>query len=192
MPKNMKAMFSESANELKKIPVLAICAMFAALSIVLNSVTIVLGPYLKIGFSGLPNQLVDLLFGPITGALFGGILDIVKYFMNPTGPYFFGFTFSAMLAAFIYGFFYYKKPLTFTRVLIAHGIVCLVVNVILGTLWLKIMYGKAFFVLLPTRALKNLIMWPVDSIIFYTLTGVIERTGVLRMFRTNIVKLKRA
>lgn len=192
MLKNMKSMFSESARELKKIPVLAICAMFAALGIVLGAVTIVLGPYLKIGFSSIPNQLVDLLFGPITGALFAGILDVVKYFMNPTGPFFFGFTFSAMLGAFIYGCFYYKKPLSFWRVLAAHGVVCLVVNVLLGTLWLDIMYGKAFFVLLPTRALKNLIMWPVDSLIFFTLAGVIERTGVLRIFRSNIVKLKKA
>ena len=74
---------------------------------------------MKIGFSGIPNQIADYLFGPITGCLFAGVFDIVKFFIRPDGPFFFGFTFNAMLAAFIYGCFYYKHRLTFRRVLIA-------------------------------------------------------------------------
>ena len=35
------------------------------------------------------------------------------------------------------------------------------------------------------RALKNLIMWPIDSIIFYSLTKLIEQTGVFRMFHAR-------
>ena len=93
MEKN-KNMFLSSAKELKSVPALAMCAMFAALALILNSVaSINLGPYIKIGFSGIPNQIVDYLFGPITGGLFAGILDLVKYFMKPDGAFFFGFTF---------------------------------------------------------------------------------------------------
>ena len=177
--------FLPSSQELKKVPALAVCAMFAALAIILNSVaSISIGPYIKIGFSAIPNQLVDYLFGPVTGGLFAGILDIVKYLLKPDGAFFFGFTFNAMLAAFIYGCFYYKKKLTLWRVLLAKLIVILVVNVVLNTLWLDMLYGKGFLVLLPARAIKNLIMWPIDSIIFYVFTRLIEQTGVFRMFRT--------
>ncbi|HIX77199.1 MAG TPA: folate family ECF transporter S component [Candidatus Fusicatenibacter merdavium] len=177
--------FLSSSQELKKVPALAVCAMFAALAIILNSVaSISIGPYIKIGFSAIPNQLVDYLFGPVTGGLFAGILDIVKYLLKPDGAFFFGFTFNAMLAAFIYGCFYYKKKLTLWRVLLAKLIVILVVNVVLNTLWLDMLYGKGFLVLLPARAIKNLIMWPIDSIIFYVFTRLIEQTGVFRMFRT--------
>ena len=140
--------------------------------------------YIKIGFSAIPNQLVDYLFGPVTGSLFAGVLDIVKYVLKPDGAFFFGFTFNAMLAAFIYGCFYYKKKLTLWRVLLAKLIVILVVNVFLNTLWLDMLYGKGFLVLLPARAVKNLIMWPIDSVIFFALTRLIEQTGVFRMFRT--------
>lgn len=179
-------MFLSSSQELKKVPVLAVCAMFAALALILNSVaSISIGPYIKIGFSAIPNQLVDYLFGPVTGSLFAGILDIVKYVMKPDGAFFFGFTFNAMLAAFIYGCFYYKKKLTLRRVLLAKLIVVLVVNVLLSTLWLDMLYGKGFLVLLPARAVKNLIMWPIDSVIFYALTRLIEQTGVFRIFRTT-------
>lgn len=87
MEKN-KNMFLSSAKELKSVPALAMCAMFAALALILNSVaSINLGPYIKIGFSGIPNQIVDYLFGPITGGLFAGILDLVKYFMKPDGAF---------------------------------------------------------------------------------------------------------
>ena len=177
--------FVSSSQELKNVPALAACAMFAALAMILNSVaSISIGPYIKIGFSAIPNQLVDYLFGPVTGSLFAGVLDIVKYVLKPDGAFFFGFTFNAMLAAFIYGCFYYKKKLTLWRVLLAKLIVILVVNVFLNTLWLDMLYGKGFLVLLPARAVKNLIMWPIDSVIFFALTRLIEQTGVFRMFRT--------
>ena len=173
--------FLSSANELMKVQALSVCAMFAALSLILNQVaSITIGPYIKIGFSGIPNQLVDYLFGPVTGGLFAGILDIIKYFMKPDGPFFFGFTFNAILASLIYGSFYYKKKLTLKRVLLAKFVVFLVVNVILSTLWLDMLYGKGFLALLPMRALKNVIMWPIDSFIFFSITKVIEQTGVFR------------
>ena len=185
MEKN-KNMFLSSAKELKSVPALAMCAMFAALALILNSVaSINLGPYIKIGFSGIPNQIVDYLFGPITGGLFAGILDLVKYFMKPDGAFFFGFTFNAMLAAFIYGCFYYRQKLTLKRVLIAKLVVVLVVNIVLNTLWLDMLYGKGFLAILPARAVKNLIMWPIDSFIFFTITRLIEQTGVFRSFKNK-------
>ena len=59
-------MFLDSAKELKKTSALAVCAMLAALALILNSVaSINIGPYVKIGFSGIPNQLMDYLFGPV-------------------------------------------------------------------------------------------------------------------------------
>ena len=176
MEKN-KNMFLSSAKELKSVPALAMCAMFAALALILNSVA-----------SGIPNQIVDYLFGPITGGLFAGILDLVKYFMKPDGAFFFGFTFNAMLAAFIYGCFYYRQKLTLKRVLIAKLVVVLVVNVVLNTLWLDMLYGKGFLAILPARAVKNLIMWPIDSFIFFTITRLIEQTGVFRSFKKTVVR----
>ena len=76
MEKN-KNMFLSSAKELKSVPALAMCAMFAALALILNSVaSINLGPYIKIGFSGITNKIVDYLIGPIIVGLFAGNLDL--------------------------------------------------------------------------------------------------------------------
>lgn len=172
-----------SSKELKNVRVLTFCAMFAALAVVLDNVaTIEITYYVEIGFSGIPNQLVDIFFGPVTGAFFAAALDIIKYAIKPSGTFFFGFTFDAMLAAFIYGIFYYKKPIRLWRILVAKGLVCLIVNVGFATLWLSMLYGNSFMLLLPARALKNLIMWPIDSIIFYIIVRSLEKTGVFSSF----------
>ena len=61
--------------------------MFAALAMILNQVaSIDIGPYVRIGFSGIPNRLVDYLFGPVTGCLFSGILDVVKLLPETERP----------------------------------------------------------------------------------------------------------
>ena len=59
---------------------------------------------IRIGFSGLPNRVVEYLFGPGIGAIFGAVLDVLKYLLKPDGgAFFFGYTFNVMVAGVIYG-----------------------------------------------------------------------------------------
>ena len=89
------------------------------------------------------------------------------------------------LAGVLYGCFYYKKPITFWRVLLAKFVVMLICNVILNTLCLSVLYGKGFMVILPARVIKNLIMWPIDSMIFYSVLKALNLLGILKAVRTN-------
>ena len=172
-----------SAKELTNVRALTACAMLAAIAVVLNYVaSIKINDYIKIGFGSIPNQLVDALFGPVTGALFGGALDIIKFVLKPDGAFFPGYTLSAMLAAFIYGLFYYKRPITILRVLIAKGIVTVLVNMLLNTYW-STFFGSVFTVIFPARAIKNLIMWPIDSVVFFLVYTALSRTGILKWTR---------
>lgn len=173
--KRSATLFAHSLRELKQVRTITMCAMLGAVALVLSSASIEIGSTLRIGFSGIPNELVYVLFGPVTGSLFAGAMDILKYLLKPTGPFFIGFTLVPMTAALIYGFFYYKKPLTFRRVLAAHFTVALICNVFLNTLFLSMLYGKAFMVLLPPRVVKNLVMWPIDSLIFYQVARVFKQ-----------------
>ncbi len=175
-----------SLLEMKNLYHLVLCAMLGAVAIVLGSLSIQVGNYIRIGFSGIPNQLVAALFGPVTAGIFGGIMDIVKFILKPTGPYFPGFTISAVLGGIIYGFFYYvpmvsKQKISFWRILIAEAFVAVFVNILLGTYWLSILYGKGFLALLPARALKNVIMTPINSLIFYTVYN-----SLLQLFRRSL------
>lgn len=161
-----------SLHELSTTKNLVLCGLMAALSIILGTfASISVGPYIKIGFSSIPNRIVDCMFGPVVGCLFGGALDLLKFLVKPDGPFFFGFTFDAMLAGFLYGIILYKKPLKWQRVLAAEFVNKLIVNCGFNTLWISILYGKGFFVLFPARILKNLIMLPIDTVIlFFALT----------------------
>lgn len=182
--KKLTALFSDSCSEFKHVRTITTAAMFASVSIVLGYFTLAIGDFIKIGFSSIANEFVYYLFGPVVGGCFGGILDIIKYFIKPTGTFFPGFTFNAVLAGVLYGIFLYKKPLKLTRIFLAKLAVVLICNVFFNTLWLSALYGKAFFVLLPVRALKNLIMWPIDSILFYTVAKAMEAAGVFKLIRS--------
>ena len=183
--KKLATLFRDSYLEFKKVSTITTASMFAAVAVVLGSMTIEIGNYIKIGFSSIANQFVYYLFGPVVGGCFGGALDILKYMVKPTGEFFPGWTLSAILAGVIYGVFFYKKRLSFWRILAAELTVSVVCNMVLGTLWLSMMYGKAFMVLLPARVIKNLIMSPVNAAVFYTLVWSLERTGIFRVIRKS-------
>lgn len=179
--KKIKQLFSDSLHEFTVTKNLVLCGLMAALAIVLSIVaSISIGPYVKIGFSGIPNRIVEFLFGPVVGCIFGGALDLLKFMIKPDGPFFFGFTFNVMLAGLIYGCLLYHKPLSIKRIVIAEFLVKLIVNCGLNTLWISMLYGKAFFVLLPMRLLKNVIMLPIDSaIVFFALSLTKQTVGKL-------------
>ena len=110
-------------------------------------------------------------------------MDLVKFMIKPDGGFMPGFTLNAMLAAFIYGMFLYKRPLSLPRMLAAKLVVAVLVNTILGTYWLSLLNGKGYLVILPARAIKNLIQWPVDSIIFYTVAKTLEKAKVFQLIK---------
>lgn len=189
-------MFVSSAKELKSTRNLVLCAMMAALAIVLSYTTsYYITPTIKVGFSGLPNRLVDFMFGPVVGAIFGGIMDVLKFLIKPDGGFFFGYTLTAIVSGFIYGLFYYKlqikKPLninvetetrtmlfwawvkvnakTILLIFIANALVKVICNIGMNTLWTSMMSGKAWLALIPSRLIKNLIQIPTDTVLHFVL-----------------------
>lgn len=179
--KKFKQLLVESGNAFSTLGHLATLGILGALGIVLSLVaSIDLGPYIRIGFSGIPNRIVDFLFGPIVGGIFGGIMDVLKYMVKPNGPFFIGFTLDAILGGVIYGIFLYKKPLKWWRVLIPEILVKVFINCGLNTLWVSMLYGKGFMVLLPARIIKNAIMLPIDTIILFVALGLL-----LKILRGN-------
>lgn len=181
--KRLATLFTNSFHEFQNVRTITACAMFMAVSMVLGYLTLAIGDYIKIGFSSIANQFVYYLFGPVVGGLYGGALDILKYLIKPTGAFFPGLTLSPMVAGVIYGMFFYKKTLTVRRVLAAELTVAVICNMFITTLCLSIMYGKGFMVLLPLRVFKNLIMWPINSMLFYTIAKALEASGIFRILK---------
>lgn len=122
-------------------------------------------PIVRIGFGFLPLALTSILYGPWVGGITAAIADLIGFALFPTGTYFPGFTLTAFLTGFTYGLLFHNKPKSQKRVLLSVLIVCIFLNLGLDTLWLSILIGKGYVVLLPTRIIKTLIMIPVQFII---------------------------
>jgi len=154
-----------------------------ALSIVLSFVgTIRIGNYLRIGFSDLPNRLTDFLLGPFLGALFGGVMDIVKYLLQPTGPFFPGYTLSAVCGSLIFGFIthgMHGHKLSLVRIFAAELLIKVFVNIGMNTAWSCLLYGNALMAILPARILANLIQLPMDTAVIYFVLLSLEKSRVL-------------
>ena len=175
------SLFTDSYREFRHVNTITTCAVFGAMSVLLGYYSIRVTPYLKIGFSALPNELVDYLFGPVVGALFGGGMDLIKFMLNPTDGFNPGFTFTAMLAPFIYGVFLYKRPLSLPRMLAAKFVVIIDCNILLNTYFLSLITGNGYLAMMPQRIIKNLVQWPVDSLLFILVARALERAGAFRL-----------
>lgn len=122
--------------------------------------------FIKFSFTFLIVALIAKWYGPWWGMMTAAVVDVVGTLMTG-GPFFLGFTLSAVLGSLIYALFLYQQPVTWWRVIGASVLISLVVNAILNTLWVTIMYKTPFLGLFPVRALKQLITTPIQIVLVY-------------------------
>ena len=176
-------LFKDSYKEIKNVRCITLTSMFGAISVAIGSLTVMVTAYLKIGFSFLPNQIVFYLFGPLVGGVYGAAMDILTFIVKPGGVFHPGFTFNAILTGVLYGLVLYKRPISIHRILMANILHMIIVNFLLTTYWLTFLTGSEFFVLFPPRALKSLIMLPIETILSYTVIKGIEASGIIKIIR---------
>lgn len=179
--KKLKTSFTDSFHELRDLKALVMAAMLLALAVVLGFYRLQLTEYIRIGFDFIAKEMAGMLFGPVVGMAVGGLSDILSYIIKPVGGFFPGFTISAMVAGAIYGTILYKRPVSLKRIIVANSIVTVLVNLLLNTVWLSVLYGDAFLALLPARAVKQLIMLPIEVVLFYVCAKMLSRTKVMEL-----------
>lgn len=182
--KKIKELFKASYHELSSLISIIVLGMFGAISVIIGMfLTIMPVDTIKITFTFLPNEFIYYLLGPTVGAIFGAVVDLLNFIVNPNGTFFLGITLCNMLTGVIFGLMLYKKPVSIIRIFIATLIRVIFVDLLLITYCLTVMYGYNFLALLPMRALKNLIMLPIETILLFALIKGMEATGVLKVFR---------
>lgn len=162
-------MIKESAKEVKKVSSLCGSAMLIAVKSVVSLLRIQVSNILEIGFSHLVVGVSAMYYGPVLSGIAGLVADTIDYLLRPTGPYFPGFALNEFVIGFLYGCFFYKKEITFKRVFFARLCVALLTELIMTPLWLNILYGKAYIALVGARITTQLIKFPIDCILLYTL-----------------------
>ncbi len=169
LPETLKT----SAKELKNVKSLCGTAMLTALNVVAGMFSIPLTPTLKIGFSSVFAGLSGMVYGPLLTGFAGIIADNLKYILRPDGPYFPFFGINEFLTGMIYGAFFYKKIIILPRVIASRACITVLINLILTSLWLNIMYQSPLFTMV--RLVKNIVLFPVDVAVLYFLLKAGEK-----------------
>lgn len=169
-------LFADSAKELNSVRALTGMSMLIALSLILNLVAkIPLSDSLQLGFSFLATALMGMLYGPVWAALGAGIVDILQAVIRPTGPFFFGFTLSAILSGLFFGLFLYKNKCTLPRIIISKTLCNVLIHLLLNSYWLTLLYGYAFWAKIPPRIIKNVAMLPVEILLMWLVLPQISK-----------------
>ncbi len=148
-----------------KTSMLIMTGLFIAISIIMTRFLSINTPTLRIGFGFIPIALLGILYGPILAAISAVVADILGSLLwpPPTGI-FPGFTVTAGLTGLVFGLFLYKKAADkkgFVLNFVASVIVVVVLNLLLDSYWLTIIYKQGYFALLPTRILKTIVQGAV-------------------------------
>lgn len=150
-----------------------LAALLLATFIILDRLITINTQFLAINLSLIPIMLAGMILGWKHAMLIGALGDLIGAIFWPFGPYFPGFTVSLGLAGLIFGLFLYENPNKEKKhfnikAIISILLVLTVINLILDSLWLSIMYGKAFIYYVGIRGITQLVVFPiyVISIIF--------------------------
>ena len=184
-----------ACGELKKLRMLTFAALCCALSIVVGALYVVVGDNLRMYFTFFITAVGCAVYGPVVGILVAAVTDTLNFLLFPSGPYFPGYMLGEMLAALIYGGFLYRQKITVLRLFSAKLLVNYIVNVLLGCLWSKILYGQGYLYYLAKSVIKNTLLLPIEVILlaalFSVLIPVFSRFGLLPQHeKKQLQKLK--
>ena len=143
-----------------------LAALLLATFIILDRFLTVNMQFLAINLSLIPIMLAGMILGWRYSILIGALGDFIGATFWPFGAYFPGFTFSVGLAGLIFGLFLYETPnkenKTFiVKSIVSTAIVLIIVNLLLDSLWLNIMYKKAFIYYIGARAITQIVLFPI-------------------------------
>ena len=153
-----------SEKKMNRTHKLVLMAMLVAIQVVLSRFLSINLWNLKIGFSFVPIALAGMLLGPMGAGLTGMVADIIGATLFPSGAFFPGFTLTAFITAFGYGFFLHKKqdmPHILAAVLFSE----IVGTLLLNTKWIAILYGTAFLPIFITRVWQAVGMGVVEVVV---------------------------
>ncbi len=165
---------------MSKTKKLILSALLLTLSIILSRFLSIKTPLLAISFNFVPLMLAAFWLGPKYTVIISVLSDLIGAILFPFGEYFVGFTVTAGILGLIFGLSLYKKGEEYgnkeliVRLIIASVLGGILVNLLLNTLWLVIMYDKAFFAVLSTRIVKEVIMVPIQVIVMFALITALK------------------
>lgn len=157
---------------------LVLLALMVALNVVLGRLSIQFTPEIRVSVFGfLPIALAGMLMGPVYGALTGAAGDILNFllFTHVFGPYFPGYTITALLSGLWYGYVLHDRKVNLVRAILCIVPVIVLGEMLLNSVWVYIMYNKTFWAKLPLRLLTNVVECPIKIALVLGMNKLVER-----------------
>lgn len=166
----------------KTFPVrkLSTLAILIALEVVLSRFCSINTAGWKIGFGFVPVAIAGILYGPVSGAIVGGLSDFIGAILFPIGPYFPGFTICAAMIGAVYGCFLSrcKKINYFFNIVLPTFINSILIGLCINTIWVSILYhSKNYLGWFIYRLPEYAILIPVNLILLPLLVKLCGRLG---------------
>jgi len=130
----------------------------------------------KVGFGFVPVFVAAWLYGPLAAGIVGALGDFLGAVLFPVGPYFPGFTATALVSGIVFGLLLHKKQ-SALRILAVTLINQLVLGLVVNTFWISILYGSSFGGLMATRVVQCAIMIVLEFLTMVFLTKALNRLG---------------
>lgn len=160
-------------SKIKKIILSALCL---SVLIILSRFISIKTEILVISLSFIPIIMSSIWLGPKYSTIIAGLGDLLGAILFPFGPYFPGFTLSSAITGLIYGLFLYNKGKKFEnnkkfliRLILSSMIVLFIVNIFVNSLWINLLYGKAYFAVLASRVTAQVIMLPIQVVVIFAI-----------------------
>jgi ECF transporter S component (folate family) len=172
-----------------KVKQLVLAGLLLAAIIVLVRFLSIQTPFVRISLGFIPFALAGWLLGPVWAAVIGVASDLLGMLLFPTSSFFPGFTLSALLEGLVYGLFLFNRPVDkrfFARLLLCMLVMHIFIQLGLTTLWLAIMYERAFIPMVITRFASNVIRFPIELVSLFFLMRLMEKP-VDKYYRADLL-----
>ncbi len=185
---------------------MVVTALLIALYVVLDRIVPgVKLPGAKIGFSFVATFIAAMLYGPIAAMLVYGIGDLIAALLFPFGTYHVGFTLVAAVMGIILGLFLHERPLEafgidrgwkkiklFPNIIVPVVINCLVLGLLINTIWVSQLYGsRTYWGWFVYRLTEYAILVPAHIVIAPMLLKLTEQLKKVGIAKTSFNKKRK-
>ncbi len=164
----------------KSTLMLVTIGLLVALHIILSRFLSINAWNIKIGFAFVAVFVGAYLYGPVAGAIIGGLGDFLGAILFPIGAYFPGFTFNCALTGVVMGLLLHKKQ-TPLRVVLTAAINEIGISMWITPIWISILYGSPYWPLIISRLPQIAILFVVEIVVIFLMIKIMERIKATQM-----------
>lgn len=161
---------------LEKTKKLTTLAILVAMHIILSRFLSYSVWNMKIGLDFLPVAVAAILYGPAGAAVVGGVGDFVGAILFPIGPYFPGYTLTAVLTGVVLGLLIHRKQ-TLPRILMAVAVNQWVLSLLLTSYWISFTNLVPYWPMVASRIPQCTIMTALQIPMLMLLPRLLKTRG---------------